>query len=244
MMNPDDPTLTPASTAAPVASSWVRTWALVLGAGLAAGVIAWAIGEATLVPEAGFRSKATKIGVSQSVAGTRNGVVSFGVLGAAMGLGLGLAGGLIRRSVPGAVAAGATGLLLGGAAAVAVSRLILPVYYEHSKDSDLTYSLMVHGGVWAAVGAAAGLAFGIGQPGWRGLLRGMLGGAGAALLAAVIYEFAGGLLFPVAFTDRPISQTWESRLVARLLVTALTAAGVVLAAEPTGGPKDASSAKH
>jgi hypothetical protein len=214
-----------------------------VAAGLVAGVVAWAIGEATLVPEAGFQSKKEKIVVLPSVAGIRNGSISFGALGAALGLGLGLAGGLIRRSVLRAVLAGATGLLLGGGAGVALTRLILPVYYEHTRNGDVTYSLMVHAGVWVAVAAAAGLAFAIGLGGWRGVPRVMLGAAGAALLATVIYEFAGGLLFPRALTDRPISQTWESRLVARLLVTVLVAAGVVLGAESTSGGEGANAAK-
>jgi len=247
MLNPDDPSPGPGPdsppTIAPVASSGIRTWALALAAGLVAGVVAWAIGEATLVPEAGFQNKKEKITVEPSVAGIRNSSISFGALGAALGLGLGMAGGLIRRSVPRAVMAGATGLLLGGGAGVALSRLILPVYYEHSRGGDITYSLMAHAGIWAGAAAAAGLAFAIGLAGWRGVLRGMVGGAAAALFATVIYEFAGGILFPLALTDRPISQTWESRLVARLLVTVLVAAGVVLCAESTGGRQGASAAK-
>ncbi len=91
--------------------------------------------------------------------------ISFGALGAAMGLGLGMAGGLIRRSIPRAVLAGATGLLLGAGAGVALSRLILPVYYEHAQGGDISYSLMVHAGIWAGVAAAAGLAFAIGLGG-------------------------------------------------------------------------------
>ena len=239
MMNPDDPApaAIPASRIALVASSGARTWALALAAGLLAGLIAWAIGEATLVPEASYENKKEKIHVALSVAGIRNGTISFGALGAVAGLVLGMAGGLIGRSALRTIAAGATGLLLGGGVGVTLSRLILPIYYEHSASGELTYSLMVHGGIWLAVGAAAGLAFGIGLGGWRGALRGILGGACAALLAAVIYEFAGGIMFPLALTDRPISRTWESRLLARLLVTVLTAVGVVLSMQAAGGEK-------
>ena len=167
------------------------------------------------------------------MAGLRNGMISFGASAAATGLGLGLAGGLIKRSVARTALAGATGLLLGGGAGVVLSRLILPFYYEHPQGLDITHALMVHGGIWVGVGAAAGLAFGMGPGGWQGVLRGALGGAGAALLATVIYEFAGGILFPLAFTDRPISQTWESRLVARLLVAVLIAAGALLSLDAT-----------
>ena len=117
------------------------------------------------------------------------------------------------------MAAGATGLLLGGGVGAALSWLILPIYYAHSTGGELSYSLLVHGGIWLAVGAAAGLAFGIGLGGSVRCAPRGTGEACAALLAAVIYEFAGGILFPQALTDRPLSQTWESRLLARLLVT-------------------------
>ena len=168
--------------------------------------------------------------VPPSVAGTHNGLFSFGALGAALGLGLGLAGGLIRRSFVRACLAALVGLCLGGGAGVVTSRLILPVFYKHLTDDDLTYSLMIHGGVWVAVGAAAGLAFGLGLGGWGRILRATVGGAGAALLATVIYEFAGGILSPLAMTNLPVSVTWQSRLAARLLVAVLVVAGVVLSA--------------
>jgi hypothetical protein len=206
-------------------------------------MIAWAIGEGTLVAEAGYVNKKEHINVPPSVAGTRNGIISFGALGATTGLALGLAGGLISRSAIRAVLAGTTGLLLGGGVGAAVCWLVLPIYYEHSTGGEITYSLLVHGGDWVAVGAAAGLAFGIGLGGSRGLLGGMVGGAGAALLAAVIYEVAGGILFPRALTDRPVSITWESRLLARLLVTVLAAAGVVLATQSAGEGKGANKAE-
>ena len=244
-MNPDDPTPSAirASSIAPFAKSAVRTWALALAAGLLAGVIAWAVGEATLVPEAAYENKKEHVHVAHSVAGIRNGIISFGALGAATGLALGLAGGLIGRSALRAIAAGATGLLLGGGVGVALSQLILPIYYNHSTSGELTYSLMVHGGIWTAVGAVAGLAFGIGLGGWRAALGAMLGGACAALLAAVIYEFAGGILFPLALTDRPISQTWQSRLLARLLVAGLTAVGAVLSMQSADREKVVTAAE-
>ncbi len=243
MLNPDEPVPVPASTIAPVTSSGARTWAVAIGAGLLAGVIAWAIGEATFVPEAGFENKKEHIHVTVSEIGIRNGIISFGVLGCVTGVALGLAGGLIRRSALRAIAAGAIGLLLGGGIGAALSGLIVPIYYEHSTGGELTYSLMVHGGIWMAVGAAAGLAFGIGLGGcarrsaacWERC---------AALLAGVIYEFAGGILFPQALTYRPISRTWESRIVARLLVTVFTAVGVVLSMQSTVREKGVNAANN
>jgi hypothetical protein len=219
--------------AAPAARSRIRSWALALSAGLAAGVIGGTIGEAALIPDSGLARRQVARGNTDplpSAVGLRNAVVSTGTLGAAMGLSLGVAGGLIRRSVVRAVLAGATGLILGGVAGSAMARLLVPIYYEHLTADDLTYSLIVHGGTWGCVGAAAGLAFGLGRGGWGRMLRVTVGGAAAALLATVIYEFAGGILFPLAMTDHPLSATWTSRLVAQLLVSLLVAAGLVLSA--------------
>jgi hypothetical protein len=229
----------PASTAAPAGGTGARIWVLALSAGLAAGLVAWAIGEAMLVPEAGYQDKKEKINILPEAAGIQNCYYSFGALGAGMGLGLGMAGGLIRQSVLRATMAGAAGVLLGAGAGLESTRLILPVYYAHDKSGEIVYSLMVHAGVWAIVAAAAGLTFAIGLGEWRRAPSTILGAAAAALLAALIYEFGGGMLFPFALTDRPISQTWVSRLLARVVVTVMVAAGVVLSAQPTGGRKSA-----
>ena len=253
----------PGSTgAARAASSSNRTWALALAAGLAAGVIGGAIAEAALTPISGARARVydytgkstapAKAAVPDSgllsslvnsatispaaEVGLRNALVSYGTLGAALGLGLGLAGGLIHRSVFRGVLAGATGLVFGGVTGVAMARVLAPVFYRNLTADDLTYSLIVHGGIWGAVGAVAGLAFGLGLGrGWGRILRVTVGGAGAALLAAAIYEIAGGILVPGAMTNLPVSAAWQTRIAAQLLVTLLVATGVVLAAE-SGGP--------
>jgi hypothetical protein len=242
----------------PVARSNIRMWKIAMAAGLAAGVIGGAIAEATLVPSFGGAArpydyahkneedaKAAQILASAAargqgnsvidspaaVASLRNAVYSYGTLGAALGLCLGLAGGFINRSLLRGVLAGATGLVLGGLTGVVMARLLAPVYYQHLSADDLTYSLIVHGGIWMAVGALAGLVFGQGMGGWGRTLRAMVGGAGAAFLAAAIYEFTGGILFPRAMTNRPVSVIWQTRVAAQLLVTLLVSAGVVLAAE-------------
>ncbi len=259
--------------AAPVANSGIRTWALALAAGLAAGVIGGAIAEAALIPisDVGVRAydytrkrapipkaapipdsgiaggQGNNLGLSPAAAvGLRNAVFSYGTLGAALGLGLGLAGGLIHRSLFRTVLAGATGLVLGGVTGVVMARLIAPVFYKHLGTDDLTYALLDHGGIWGAVGAVAGLAFALGLGGWGRVLRVTVGGAGAALLAAAIYEFGGGILFPRAMTNLPVSLTWQTRVAAQLLVTLLVAAGVVLAAglDAEGQGSSESSARH
>jgi hypothetical protein len=257
--------------AAPVASSSIRTWALALAAGLAAGVISGAIVEAALIPISAVRGRTYdytgKSAASAKAASTpdsnlarrqenpasvspageigmRNAVLSYGTLGAALGLGLGLAGGLIHRSLFRGILAGATGLVLGGVIGLVMARALAPVYYKNLSADDLTYSLIVHGGIWGSVGAVAGLAFGLGLGGWGRMLQATVGGAGAALLATAIYEFAGGILAPGAMTNLPVSAAWQTRIAAQLLVTLLVATGVVLAAGSAGGVQGSGNAKN
>jgi hypothetical protein len=205
---------------------------LALLAGLIAGVGAWGIGEATHVQEASFHSDKEKIDVPVSVSGTQNALYSYSALGAVLGLILGLTGGFIGRSILKGIAGGILGLILGAAAGGGLSLLILPVYYSQPPGNDLVYSLLTHGSIWLAVGAAAGVAYGVGRGGGgAAIFRGLVIGASAALIATVVYEFGGGIFFPLALTDRPVSHTSESRLVARLLVTVLVASAVILAGE-------------
>jgi hypothetical protein len=228
----------------PVGASIIRTWVLALISGLAAGVIAWAIGEAMIMPEMGRMAARGEHIVPTSVRGTYNAIVSFSALGAALGSALGLAGGLIRRSFLRACLAGVIGLCVGGGAGALVSRLIVPVFFGHLSDDDLTYSLMVHGGAWTAVGASAGFAFALGLGRWGQLLPMTVAGAGGALLATVIYEFAGGILSPFAMTNRPVSVTWQSRLAARLIVAVLVSAGLVLMAGSDKAARGAGDGKN
>ena len=227
-----------------VGASIIRTWILVLISGLAAGVIAWAIGEAMIVPEMRRLAMKGEAIVPPTVSGTYNAIVSFSALGAALGSALGLAGGLIRRSFLRACLAAVVGLCVGGGAGALASRLVLPVFFGHLSDDDLTYSLMVHGGAWAAVGASAGFAFALGLGGWGQLLHMTVAGAGAALLATVIYEIAGGILSPFAMTNRPVSVTWQSRLAARLIVAVLVSAGLVLMAGSDNAARGAGDGKN
>jgi len=210
-------------------SSESLSWLAALAAGVAAGVIAWAIAEETMTPFSGLARRQGNADLPAAVVGFRNAVIYFGTLGTALGLGLGLAGGMIHRSLLRTILAGATGAVLGGLAGVAMGRLFGPAYYKNIATDDLTYSLMVHGGAWGAAGAAAGLAFGLGLGGWERILRIMVGGACGALIAAGIYELGGSIMLPLARTSQPVSATWYTRLAACLLVTLLAAAGAALA---------------
>src|SRR5262249_21167578 len=98
-----------------------------------------------------------------------------------------------------------------------------------------------------AAGLVGGLAFGLGLGGGRSsVARAAAGGLVGALLAALLFEATAAMAFPKAGTTRPLSLTPESRLLAKMMVAMLSAAGVVamLASRPaslTSGPEPAPS---
>jgi hypothetical protein len=217
-----------------------RIWALAVGAGLLAGVMSWVAGEAALTAFKPELEEAHGMGVvlllpsrkGEIKADTQNAALAFGLLGAILGLGLGITGGLVPEAIRirrGAIAA-LTGLAVGGALGVGASLALVPVFNQarmaNPLSLDLTIPMLVHAGIWAAVGAGGGLAFGLGLGGdRRRIARATIGGLVGGALAAVAYEMIGALVFPLADTPRPLSLTWGTRLLARLLVTTLAAAG-------------------
>lgn len=240
LSGPSDP-----SPAPPVAALRLgRVWVLALVAGFLAGAVSWWAGEATLTafkPKlevfegfgGGTRLEPTPKGEIE--ADTRNATLAFGLLGASLGLALGVAGGLTRGSAGRGATAGLVGLVVGGALGVGASMALVPVFHRartaNPLSYDLTVPMLVHAGIWAAVGAAGGLAYGIGSGGDpRKRARAAVGGLVGGALAAAAYEMIGATVFPLADTPRPVSLTWGSRLLARLLVTTLAAAGVALVA--------------
>ena len=163
------------------------------------------------------------------------------MLGLFLGGCLGLAGGLARRSLF-AVAAGGLGSVLGFAAGVGASLALLPFCIAariRYPDNELVISFVMHGAIWGVFGALAGLAFAVGlgeRPLW---VRALTAGFAGALVGAVAFDLIGAVAFPGAMTDDPISRTWVTRLMARLLVTVATAAAVSLvlpvrSGEPSG----------
>jgi hypothetical protein len=217
-----------------------RIWALAVGAGFLAGVLSWVAGEMALTAFKPELEEAQGMGVvlmlpsrkGELKADTQNAALAFGLLGAILGLGLGITGGLVEEaSRTGRWAmAGLTGLAVGAALGVGASLALVPLFHQarmaNPLSLDLTIPMLVHAGIWAAVGAGGGLAFGIGSAGdRRRIARTTIGGLVGGALAAVAYETIGALAFPLADTPRPLSLTWGSRLLARLLVATLAAAG-------------------
>ena len=223
-------------------------WPLILLAGLTAGLESFGVGEVapSLVPPALDLPPEIRADRNQVPAETErrmrrskdlSAAITYGGLGMLLGLGLGVAGGLARGSGRAAIAAGLTGLVLGGASGAGVTRLVLPFYHaaraastDETANLDVALALGTHASIWLAVGAAAGIALGVGLGGAAQVVRAVIGGILGAVLAAVIYEFAGAVAFPLAETFRPIAATWPPRLMAHLVVALCATVGALWAA--------------
>ena len=117
-----------------------------------------------------------------------------------------------------------------------MSLVLLPQYNDYMARNpdeaarDVIFALLVHTGIWLAVGASAGLAYGVGLRNRRLVAQIVLGGLAGAALGTLAYELIGAVAVPAGQTTHFISATWQTRLLARLAVTMLAAAGVTLAA--------------
>jgi MFS family permease len=212
---------------------------LLLIAGLLAGLAAFGIGEKThdLIPAEKVPEELAGNAVmlanvkTTTVAATRNGAITFGALGLCLAAGLGLAGGLARRSTVGMAAGGSLGALLGVAMGAGVTWALLPGFITARGDYfdyDLFISMGMHGLIWGLIGAAAGLAFAVGLGRYRLGALSLLAGLIGAVLASLAYDIIGAVCFAGADTDEPISETWPTRLMACLLVTLGAAIAVAL----------------
>ncbi len=216
-----------------------RARVLAIIGGLLAGLVAFTIGEGIheIIPTEKVQRDlmGSKIWVptraTSTEAARKNGALIFGVLGVCLGIGMGTAGGLARRSATGTFAGATLGAVLGLALGAGVSWASLSWFITtrlDNTDYDIIISLCMHGLIWGLLGASAGLAFavGLGEP--RLLGKELMAGLVGAVLGTVVFEVIGAVAFPMAETDEPISETWTTRLMARLLVTLGTALVVVL----------------
>jgi hypothetical protein len=243
------PSPPPAPAAAPAhrparAQAAAGMWLTALGAALLAGAVSGLIGERThkhFQPPAEVAEalnpgslNTVLLNLETSKAHGRNGAVVYGTLGGLLGLGLGLAGGLARRSITGAIAGGIVGLILGAVAGALPSFAVMPwIWYNRHDNADassLLVPILVHGGLWCALGAAAGLAYGLGRTGLNpaGLLKSAIGGLVGAALGVVVYDAIGFGLFPLSRTDESFAASITTRMLAHLCVAVFVALGTVL----------------
>ena len=161
---------------------------------------------------------------------------------AAVGVGLGVAGGLARGSKAAAARAGLVGLLAGAAGGAGTSLAFCPAYnayktlHPDEAANDLVLPLLIHAGICSALGATGGLAFGLGLGTRRGLLRAVYWGLASGAVGAAGYELMDALAFPTANTARFVPEMWQTRLAARLGVAVLVAAGVAASVQEPRTP--------
>jgi hypothetical protein len=219
------------ATPSPAASSvaGIKTLVAALVVALAAGVVAWSLGAkfrvAEIVDEDEFYGGA-EVSV---VLATQNGVVSYAILGAILSIGLGVTAGLLngRHSISRVFLAGLAGVVLGACGGAASSYALIPVYFRNLETADLTFSLLIHLGIWTAVGAASGVAFGIGS-GSRGVfVRSLIGGITGAALGTLLFDIPGAFV-PLAHTERPLAEEAGTRLAGNMLLCLCVAVGIVL----------------
>src|SRR5271166_4767226 len=86
--------------------------------------------------------------------------LTFTTMGGLLGLTMGLAGGLARRSVFASARAAILGLVLGSAAAASCSLILVSMFFKirDPQSVDLVLPLFTHGAIWSVVGGVGGLA--------------------------------------------------------------------------------------
>jgi hypothetical protein len=207
-----------------------------LAAGLIAGVASWLTGEMILHGYRDVLSPQVKRDVDAEAvrrfarAQLTSPRDTFTALGAIVGSTMGLAGGLARRSARAGAKAALLGCVVGSIAAIVTSLVVLPIFFKtHDPQSqDLVLPILTLGSICSAVGAAGGLAFGIGLGARQDWLKPLAGGLVGAALATVVYEFVGAIAFSADRTELPISDAHATRAMFHVLVATLTAVGAAL----------------
>jgi vacuolar-type H+-ATPase subunit I/STV1 len=212
-------------------------WAIALAAGVAAGLISWVVGE--FAREA-FRPQLVAVAVmhttvfeptndTKNAADRKNAALVFALLGGVTGLAMGLAGGLVGRSVSRGVIVGLGAQAVGFLAGAVVSLALIPFLHRRlvPDTNDLLSPILVHGGIWMAIGAVWGAALAVGMRCGRGLPRALVGGCAGAMLASVVFHLFSAGLFPEVESTEPLGATPQFRLFATLCVTVLAAIGAV-----------------
>jgi hypothetical protein len=211
------------------------TLLVTLIAGLAAGFFSWRCGE---MATSAFKPQLFRVQIglqtfiqptlaSENAAEFKNAVVAYMILGALTGLAMGIAGGLTAQLPSRGLITGLGGAVVVAAIAAAASYGLLPLFYRrHVPDPNDWWSpLVIHGGIWTAVGAASGLFFAIGRRSIAYAPRVIFGASVGAVLATFLFQALAAQFLLNAGADEPNARTSSARLLARLLVCGFIAVG-------------------
>ena len=220
-----------------------QVWTIALAAGLLMGLGSWLAGERAheafkpqlfVVEFMGLTSRQPST-ASLNVADYKNATLVFAILGGMTGLAMGLAGGLAGRSRSRGVKVGFAALVIGSLVGALASQALVPLFFRRlvPDRSDLLAPVMIHGGIWVAIGAVGGLAFAIGMR-CRGRVADAIAGASfGALLATIFFHASAAALFPESGSTDPVARTPIVRLLAMCVISVLVAIGA--AAGSQGG---------
>jgi hypothetical protein len=128
------------------------------------------------------------------------------------------------------LSAQAVGLLVGALAALAIIPVFHPVVQRQFRTvtNDVWLPLVMHAGIWAAVGIVGGAAFAIGM-GCKSRLLNAIGSATAgALLGAVFFQLIATWLPVGSGATGPVARWSVVRLMAMLLPIFMIATGAAL----------------
>jgi hypothetical protein len=167
----------------------------------------------------------------------------YGLLGGGVGLALGLAGGWSRGPGRSRWSLAALGLVAGAAAGALLPLVLVPIHSrQYDPDTeDLIFPMLIHGGMWGAVGLAAGFVHGLARGGIQPAIKAALGGLLGAGLAAAAYEVIGAVAFPLDQTANPFAKQWMPRLLSFVLVALLVAIGAATGLQERRARKPAAS---
>jgi hypothetical protein len=224
-----------------------------IGAALAAGFLAWGIGEKTFdyyqIPASaltGGGSDFSALVRETQIVHQKNTALTFGTFGALMCLLSGVTGGWLRGSIASGALAALAGLLLGGIGVAVVSYELSPIFDRFYSDD--TTSLLVSFGVrvviWVVIGMMAGLALGLGWQGPGSIARALTGGLAGAACGTIAFEVVNALLFPAERDDALIPSSTQTRLLAYLFVSVGVAIGAVVVGRPRVRPADQTPQAH
>jgi hypothetical protein len=250
-----------AKTTPPGAVRRLPLWLLTLAAGLVAGSLSWLGGELTqnafpvtieTPPEVAKMERgpdksaiiAQLLRQAWRAAERNKAVAAYGLLGALLGVALGLIGGWSRGSAHSGWRGAVGGGLTAAVAGAGLSWVLAPLIYRlqdaaQSADPDFSSRFLLihclfHAGIGAGVGVAAGLALGWGLGDRASLGRALIGGFFGALAGVFLFEMINTLASPLGHAETPLPEERLTRLAMHLAVAGGAAflAGLAAGARP------------
>jgi hypothetical protein len=212
-----------------------QVWLIALAAGVASGLAAWLVGECVhevyrpqlFNIQVGPRMFVLPTTASVHKAEFKNATLVFTVLGGVTGLVMGAAGGFAARSTARGLAIGLGGLVVGAAVGAGASLGLLPFSFRRAvpDPNDLLTPILIHGGIWMAIGAVGGAAFAIGMRRGRLLFNAALGACLGAFLATLVFHGLSEAFLPDSASTPLVATSAWVRLLALPLITFLSACG-------------------